>query len=228
MDRGPGQLPAQPSGTTAASGSGTVPAGSGGDPVMPATPVSPLDAFNELWKNDPTKTADPNAPMFNVDPQKIMDAASKMDLSSAITAERLQAITAGGEGAAKAMAEMLQSANTLAVSQNIITSTKLVEQALKQARKDFAAEVPGLIKSQTLHNELQNENPALSHPAAQPIVSAIQQQMQVKFPTATSVELRSKVNEYFNGLAAIATKPNAPGTAKSQNRGETDWEAFLS
>jgi hypothetical protein len=227
---GPGNMPATPP-NPAAPGNGIVPANTPNPPAAPAAPVSPLDNFADLWKTDTNNTGSvTNKPMFNVDPAKLAEAAKKMNLASSVTPEQLQAIQAGGEGAAAAFQQAMESVASNVMVHAATASAAMVEQAVAKAQADFASQVPGLIKKANINNELLGENPALSHPAAQPLVEAIQRQVLQKFPNATPVELREQVNNYFNSFAEVITAPRtkaaATKTAKA-GRGEQNWDAFL-
>jgi hypothetical protein len=73
------------------------------------TPVeSPLKDFAGLW--EPNTDAKPDEPLFgNVDPAKLMDAARKTNFSGAITKEMMQKIQAGGQEAAEAFQQSMNS-----------------------------------------------------------------------------------------------------------------------
>ena len=94
----PGNIPAGSAATggtpPGAAPNGTIPPGA----PAPDPNATPLDAFNELWKNDPNSGAPGNTSVFGeVDPKKFMEAAGKVDFAKSITPATLQAIQAGGE-----------------------------------------------------------------------------------------------------------------------------------
>lgn len=234
--------PAQPGSTPATEGnipvntpatgqasSGTAPNGTvppGTDISTPVKVESPLDLFTDFWQNDPN-AATPETPIFsNIDPQKLMEAASKTDFSKIITQEQLTKIQAGGPEAMMAVVDAMNKMSQNVYAQAAFASTKIVAQALEQAESRFNTSLPGKLKLHTASEAIRNENPALSHPAAQPILSAIESQMAVKFPNASSAELTSLAKNYLENFAdAAARKPEVATPAKSRN--ETDWNSFL-
>lgn len=224
----PGNIPPQNTPVTAVSSrtdpNGTVPANASADP---ATLQTPLDKFNDLFKIDPNANPqNSNTPIFNIDPQKMMEAAGKVNFAQVVTPESLQAIQGGGEAAATAFAEALNKVAQQVYAQSAIASTQLIEKALGKARENFTAEIPSLIKAQNLTESLRNENPAFAHPAAQPVVSMIQENLRLKNPNATVQELQDLTRQYFNTLgAAFAQQPIATSTQSKSD--EIDWENFL-
>lgn len=223
----PGQIPV-------AAASAAVP-GSGIDPatgiavVVPADPnavKSPMDQFAELWKNAGTGTANAPAPMFNLDPAKMLEAAKTIPFTNAVTPEQMAAITKGGPEAAQAMQDVMQTVAATTMMQSAITTGNMVETAVKKATADIEKRIPGMVKGQNLREGVAAENPALSHPSTQPFVNLLQSQMQVKYPNATVAELRSMVSQYFDGLAGII-KPGATPKNQDAAAGGDDWSKFL-
>ena len=228
----PGNIPAN------AASTGTTPPGTAANGVIP--PVgetkpepAPLDAFSDLWKTAPI---DPNAPapdtvFGNVDPKKFMEAAGKVDFSKAIKPEMLAAIQAGGEDGVKAFAAAMNSVAQNVYAQASFASTKITEQALAKARESFESNIPNLIKQQTAAEALRNENPVFSHPAAAPILGAIQSQLAVKFPQASATELTAMAKTYLEnfatGISAPATAAAAKKVQEAKGANETDWSTFL-
>lgn len=225
----PGNMPANTASTGAASPStapnGTVPAI--GTETPPATP---LDQFSDLWNTAPT---DPNAPpkqegvFGNVDPKKFMEIAGKIDFSKAVTPAQLQAMADGGEGAIQAFAAALNQVAQNTYAQSAFATTKIVEQALSISKDSFLSELPGHIKKQTVSDSLRTENPIFSNPAVQPIISALEAQMTVKYPNASAGEITNLAKQYVEALGtSFSPKPVVPEN-KGQGKGETDWSSFL-
>jgi hypothetical protein len=227
----PGQIPAgkptptEANATTAANG--VVPDGASNEPAKP-----PIDEFKDLWQ---PPAVDPNAPkdtnIFNVDPKKLMEAAGKIDFSKVVKPEIMARVVAGGEDGAKAMMEAMNVVTQQVYAQSSFATTKIVEQAVAKATEQFTAKIPDLVKQQQLRDSTLTENPALSHPAAQPVVQAIQTQLQLKYPNATAAELRSMTSKYFDGLLEAANAPKTAAAAEvaatKKAATETDWSTFL-
>lgn len=222
----PGQMPVVPV-VAAVPGSGDSPV----PPVpAPGTPAaadkSPMDAFSDLWKNAGTGSAAAPAPMFNLDPVKMLEAAKTIPFTNAVTPEQMAAISKGGPEATQALQDVMQTVAATTMMQSAITTGNMVETAVKKATADLRKEIPGMVKGQNLRESVATENPALSHPATQPFVNLLQSQMQVKFPNATAAELRGMVSQYFDGLAGII-KPPAALKNNDAVTGGNDWSKFL-
>jgi hypothetical protein len=196
-------------------------------PTTPATPATPLDAFAKLWEDAPNPTGDnANAGLFNVDPEKLKAAAASVDFTKSLTPELMQQIAGGGENAMKAVMEAMNKTAQATYAQSAMATTKIVEKAVEKANADFMAKIPSMLKSQNLSNSLLEENPALSHPAAAPLIDAVQKQLTTKYPNATSSELNKMAKEYLSEFANVAVVKPAPETPKPA-KGEVDWSQFL-
>lgn len=205
--------------------------GTAGNPNAPAstavTTPEGMDQFNDLWK--PAESPAGGAPkgMFNVDPAKLMEAAGRMDFSKAVTPDQLQAISAGGDAAVSAFAAAMNKVAQTVYAQNAMATTKIVEQALAQSKESFMGELPQHIKRQQASDTLRTENPAFSHPAAAPILGALQQQMAVKFPNATASELANMSKQYLENFSDMLKKPEQTNSQSSTKSGDTDWSTFI-
>ena len=226
----PGQLPATTPNTGAASPNtapnGTVPAT--GDNIN-APAATPLDQFADLWKNEPTdpNAAKPTGVFGNVDPKKFMEAAGKIDFTKVVTPEQLQAISQGGEGAMASFAAALNAVAQTTYAQSAYASTKIVEQAMARAKDSFIAELPQHIKKQTVSENLRAENPIFQNTAVQPIISALEAQLTVKYPQASAGEITTMAKQYVEALgSSFAPKPPA-AQGKPGSKDETDWSTFL-
>jgi hypothetical protein len=188
---------------------------------------SPLDQYADLWKNDPSSgDATPPGVFGNVDPQKFMEAAARVDFSKSIPQEQLQAIAAGGEGAMQAFASALNTVSQNVYAQSAFASTKIVEQAMARAKESFMSELPQHIKKQSVSDSLRAENPIFLNPAVQPIISALEAQLTVKFPNASASELQTMAKQYVEALGtSFAPKPKE--NPQTSGRAETDWNSFL-
>jgi hypothetical protein len=191
---------------------------------------SPLDAFGKLWENDPNKKDSAGDFKFNVDPAKLQEAVSKANFVQAIPQENLAKIAAGGDDAVKAFAESLNLVAQNVLAQSTMASSKMVENALSKANESLNARLPNMMKQYQLTDNMQNENPALSHPAAQPLIEAVKSQLTIKHPDATTIELTKMAKEYLTAFAGLVN-PAAPPADTKGGKGkanDVDWESFLS
>ncbi len=217
----PGNFPEQATPAMASdSGNPNVPAGTN-------APAAGLDQFTELWKapeQSPETPANPGA--FNVNPQQLMEAARKIDFSKAITPDQLSAINQGGAAAQQAFAQALNTVAQTVYAQSTHATTKLIESAIARSQESIRAELPQHIKRQTVSDTLRSDNPAFSHPAAAPILGALQQQLTVKYPTATSAEISKLAQDYLTSFAGVL-QPKQQTNQQPQTSSGTDWDAYL-
>lgn len=193
----------------------------------PNTPAAGLDQFNDLWQ-PPTESPDAsqNAGAFNVNPQQLMDAAKKIDFAKVIQPAQLQAITNGGEGAVAAFAQAMNAVAQTVYAQSAHATTKIVEAAITKSQENMRAELPSHIKRQNVNESLRAENPAFNHPAASPILGALQQQLSLKYPSASSAELSKMAQDYL-GSFANAIQPAAKTNQETQQSAGVDWDAYI-
>jgi hypothetical protein len=216
---------------------GSIPANGGaadpGNPMVPAGTVdattveaSPLAEFADLWQPDPN--AKPDAPMFgNVDPTKLMEAAKKTNFAANIPKELLAAISQGGPSGMEAAIAAMNGMSQQVYANSAMATTKIVEQALAKQAETFKASLPQIIKQHTLSDTLRSENPALSNPAVQPFIKAMETQLAVKHPGATASELTAMAKQYVEGIGTLFSPAAKPTAAETAQAGETDWTKFF-
>lgn len=199
--------------------------------VPPGGAEPPMDKFKDLWQptqTDPNSAGEQSNSPAPVDPQKLMEAAAKVDFSKIVTQDMIQKIAGGGEEAAAAFVQAMNLTAQTVYGQSAVTTAKIVEQAVSQAREQFIAEIPNHIRNQNVRGRVFEENPAFSNPAIAPLIEAQVQQLASKFPKATPAELNTMAKEYLQGMAALISPPKADASGKSQTgKGETDWESYL-
>jgi hypothetical protein len=202
---------------------GTVPAGS----QNPPPGQSPEDKFAKLWETPP---ADPNAPAGgtqenNLTPEKMLEAAGKVDFKRVLDQDSLKKIAAGGDEAMAALAELLNKTAQTVYGQSTVVAQKLIESQVSKARDEFTAQLPGLVKKQNMQDSLLTENPAFKKPSVAPVVTAIQNQLAAKFPTATASELNAMAKDYLKA-AAEDFNPTPKKTPTAAELG-TDWDKWV-
>ena len=239
----PAAAPAQPTGSnqppgtamqgTAASGgtapNGVVPAGGSTPPAGSATePPSPLAAFTDIWKTDGTAPPATVSELFaGLDPKKIMESASKVDFTKAVTPDILAKIQAGGPEAQAALLQALNSVTQQGYAQSTMATAKLVEHALTKAKEIQDAQLPAMVKRFSVNESLMTENPLLQNPALQPLAGALQEQLIRKNPNASAQEIQQQVMDYFQALGqSFAPKPPETPASRSAAK-EMDWSKFF-
>ena len=223
----PGNIPAnaQATGTATpnAAPNGVLPGNENANPQ----PATPLDQFSELWKTPESNVAaQPTGVFGNIDPKQFMEAAGKIDFTKVVNPDQLTAITQGGEGAMQAFANAMNAVAQQTYAQSAYASTRIVEQAVARMRDNVLAELPSHIKKQTVSDNLRAENPVFSNPAVQPVISALEAQLTVKYPNASATEITQMAKNYVEALGtSFSPKPVADTKPKAN---ETDWSSFLS
>ena len=221
----PAQNPAPPA---PASSAGTAPNG-----VIPADgqkpgDQSPADKFNTLW--DPIKTEEPKPgeQSQGLTPEKMLEAAAKVDFRKVLDPQSLAKIQAGGEEATAALADLLNKTAQQVYGQSIVVSQKLVERAVEEAKGEFASRIPSFVKNQTAQEALISANPAFKNPAVAPVVASVQAQLQQKYPNATAQEIAQLAQDYFKQAAqAFAGQPTTPASDNKSTAGDFDWDSWI-
>lgn len=187
--------------------------------------ASPLDQFKSLWEPTSNPQVDNTLPanMFaGTDPAKMLEAARKVDFSKSIPPDVLAKITAGGPDAAAAFAAALNNVSQQAYAQSSFASTKIVEAALAKFQEGLDNRLPSQIKKHQVSDSIRESNPTLMHPAAAPILEAMQSQLTVKYPNATVAEIRNMAAEYLTAFSSAANPPKAEKVAPSE-----DWDKYF-
>lgn len=224
----PGNL--NPAATQASATNPTVPdAAQTQNTTEPAAPASPMDQFNELWQPNAIDPA-ANQPLINIDPKALADAARKTDFAKLIQPELMARVQAGGEDGSNAMMQMLNQVAQGVYAQSAFATSKMVEQAVAKAREQFNSDIPAHVKKLQVSDTLRQENPVFNHPAASPILGAVESQLTVKYPNASASEITTMAKQYLEGFANAVQAPAqaaaAAASAKTKASQETDWSNF--
>lgn len=223
----PGNLPPQAPATQQTAPNSVTP-GTATPQPDPNAPKPPLADYAKLW-DTPTTTTDANQPLFNLDPAKMQESVSKMDFTKAINKDQLAAITAGGEGAVAALAQVINAVGQESFSQAAKFSAALVQSGHDKTKTSLLSELPGHIKQHAISNSMREANPLLNNPAVAPLVSALESQFSKQYPGASVKEINEHVTSYITGLNQVfnpVATPAGPGTTTNK-AGETDWGKFL-
>lgn len=195
------------------------------------TQGSQLDNFKDIFTiptdkdGKPIVAVDPFAtPITNVDPAKLREAASKMNFAAGITAETVT----------KAMqdpAAFLQLINTVgqqSFAAALQATTGITERSINDNNQRFEQALPDRIRSQQIA-QTASKHPALSHPAAAPMVAALKSQIAATNPHLSPEQVASKAEGYVIAMASDINNVNTQ-QQQEQNRSnvkEVDWTALL-
>lgn len=195
----------------------------------PTEAASPLDEFKDLFTIDSTgeeaETEDPDAPFFATDPAKLQDFVSRQRFTDPEEMAELAHKAVSGDSAALTtlLNQVAQKTFAQAIEFNTTVANRTAKTAVERARK----ELPSKVKDLLSHDTLSSMNPAFSHPSMQPMVNALRQQMQTKYPTATPAQVAQLTNKYLTQMSATLTAANSQQTTPTAEQGP-DWSDFFS
>lgn len=194
------------------------------------TPVDPMEAFKDLWapsaKVEGAEEEFNPSQIFNLDPASVQAAVGKINFAEDITEDHLAAISGGGPDAIKAFATILNQSSSKAMAMSTTAAAKMIEQAMTRASGAMDKKIDRTTKLNQVSSQLQESNPALSNPAAAPILEAIKQQLVNKYPTAGSGEITKMATQYLENFAGIAAGKKEEPKADPAKAG-TDWDAYM-
>jgi hypothetical protein len=213
-----------------ASSQGTAPNG-----VVPAdgnTPgdKSPTEAYKTLWDPIKTEEGQQEQQSSGLTPEKMLEAASKVDFRKVLDPESLAKIKNGGDDAVAALADLLNKQGQTVYGQSLVVAQKLVEKAVSDAEAKFSKQIPDFVRGQSAREALISQNSAFKDPAVAPVVAAIQSQLQLKYPTATASELAQMAQDYFKTAASVLTSDPKAAKAAAEKQAAAagdDWEAWI-
>lgn len=188
----------------------------------PTEPTVPMDQFKDVWAAAPAAAAAPSA--LDLDVQKVAQSAGQLDFTKVVSPQIMQQISAGGEGANKAFLQAMGSIAQATTAHSQLSTAEIVKQALQEQRTQLLQEFKSQSSQQSAFDGLRAENPMLSHPGVQPIVQAVQAQLQRQNPHATAQELQTMTKEYMTRFAQTVNPPPASKSAKPA----MDWSAWAS
>lgn len=204
-------------------------------PVPPAgtslptveAPANPLDSLTALWQNDPNAApnVDPlSTPLFKTDPAAIQAAASKIDFLSNIPQDMMQKAMSGQDPAAFMQVLNSVAQRTLATATQLNAATQ--EQATTRNNERILNSLPDRVKKIQL-DSMVPDNPALQHPASQPLLQLVRSQLQMKNPNMSAAQLNKRAEEVLVGYASqiAGPSPSEQATAQAQ-AGGTDWDTW--
>lgn len=164
---------------------------------------SPMDAFSNLWQNDPNQqnqNADPwSSPLFNSDPQKILEAAQGQDFLRSAPPELMQKALGGDM---QSMMDLIQHSTRQALGLSLQLQTATTEQAGKRIGERFNQSLPNKFKELTVRNQKPN-NPALEHPAVKQMMESIRERITAKNPDKRPEEIQAMTEEYFGNFSQL-------------------------
>lgn len=213
-----GQNPQQPT-----------PAGASGQPGEGAA----LEQFKDLF-TPPTAEQlatqgkfDPNALFAGMDAAKVTEAVAKMNFSSQITEDQLQAINNGGAQAIQTLQQLLNGTAQATMSQAMLANAEMIKQALGQVGTTLDTRINAVSRQQQIRSAVHEDNPLLSNPAVQPMVDALTQSISLKNPQATPQQVKEAVNTYMTQMAGVFNPQGSAASKGPELPVEFDFSDYL-
>lgn len=186
--------------------------------------VNPIDALGDLWSAS-QPTAAQASQYLALKPEEIQASAKNMNFASLVTPDHQAAIAGGGEGAAKAVVELMNTLGQAVFAASSMQSGNFVNSGLGKFRSGLDTELPNLIKSNQAKDALFQQNDFLQKPAVAPVAEAVMKQLQAKYPAASQAELVEATGEYLrNAFGGFGQSQTTQTQSKPK---EIDWESFL-
>lgn len=191
---------------------------------------SPLDAFQDIFKIDPNKQPAKNPledKLFNLDPKKLGDAVSKLDFTRGLNPESIQKALQGD------VAEFGNIMNHVTRSAYMMSTQMLLsmmEGGIRTNNERFTGTLDGKFRDFNIQSA-SSSNPALNHPSAKPVVSALKQHIAQQNPSLSPAEVQKQAEDYFLAMGKAMNTVGSdlnPGDPNNPNAGkEEDWSNYL-
>lgn len=205
--------------------------GTGAGGTGAGSPPNPLDNFKDLFTITPDdmkkQPQDPFAqPLLNMDQKKFAEAASKMNFAAGISPEDLAKAFPGGD--AQTISTILNRVTQSTFASAAQVFTGIMEQAFKKNNGRFDSALGSKFKSFQLDSSAPT-NPALKHPALQPMLAAVRSSVAAKNPHLSAVEIAQQAEEYMSVMADALSKAGKGESSEggAANTGDIDWGKFL-
>jgi len=114
---------------------------------------------------------------------------------------------------------------TLAAAAQLNAAT--IEQSHRSNNERILTALPDRIKNVQIQQG-QAENPALNHPAAQPFLKMVRQQISSQNPTLTPAQVNQRAEQVLVGFAGAINAPaqEAHQVQQAQATAGTNWDAW--
>lgn len=185
------------------------------DPTKAAATI--LDGYAKMFEK---KEPDPNAPQeqnFAVafDSNGVKEQLGKMDFAKMVNPADMAAITAGGEGAAAALGNVMNTMMRQMMFMSSKFSAESANRAAEFAQSRLNGTIPDMVRNQFVNAEL-STIPNANHPALQPLVQGLTMSFQQQFPKATPQEIATHVRTYMQTMGQTFAPQQQNNSAQGQ------------
>lgn len=196
------------------------------DPSKGQVEVPALDQYKDLFTMPASGTEPKNPmaePLLQYDPAKLQAAAKQANFAANIDPELATKALSGD--VASFMQVVNQTAQNAFLAATASTAN-VVEQAVRKNNDRYDSVLPDRVRNVQI-NQAQMKNPALSHPAAAPLVAAMKAQIAAKNPGLSPDKVAEVAEGYFTHLANDLAG-GTPAQVQSRNGPqEPDYSLFL-
>jgi hypothetical protein len=193
---------------------------------------SPSEQLAELWKIEPPKDGAPTltSPTLNLDPAKLQQLTQAMDFTKGVlNQDDLAKVAAGGPEAMQVMMKAINATAQNAFAQSLTATSKLVETSMAQNVNNLQAALPGVVKTQQMHNAIVSSSPVFTDPAVAPIMQMLTSQLVKAYPNATSDEITKHAQAAVMNIGKVVTgnDPQVPKQVQQKEGVPENWLAYL-
>lgn len=190
-----------------------------------------LDTFSDLFK---PKQIDPNAPkratlsdplLTPLDPAVFQQHVQNANFTANISPDTVQKALGGDP---QAFMEAINTAAREAFSASAQLSQGVSEHAAREAATRLDGTLDSRIRGHAIRTHT-SDNPALSHPAAAPMVNAIKAQIAAQNPQLTAADVQKRSEDYFITFADLISAPQreAQKAAEAATKKSNDFSWML-
>ena len=189
--------------------------------------LTPLDEYSKLYDNKPIdKGAAPAPDVLAAPITDYQAAAGKLDFTKGLDPEVATKALAGD---VESLMSLINGAARNAFAQSSYSASRVTKSALDTRMDSMKASLPEMLRKQQANSGIVDGNAALKHPAAQPLVQAVQARLAEQYPEATAQELQAHTVKYMQNISGLFNAP-APddGQLPDGTSAEDDaWDTYF-
>lgn len=193
---------------------------------------SSMDNFTDLFKLDTDAKGNVITPVdplagsvLNVNPEKLREAASKMNFAGSVNPETAQKALSGD---VNAFLEVINGVAQQAFLQSTQINAGVIDRAIGTHTQRLESALPDRIRSVQV-KQTAPKHPSLSHPAALPVVEGLKMQVAAKNPHMSPEQVAATAENYFLQMAADITNVNQKTQQEAAPvKSEVNWMELLS
>jgi len=179
---------------------------------------APVDDWSKMWETAATKGTEGNAPtsLFDIKPEQIQAAASKMNFAANLNQELVQKAL---QGDVASFMQVINQVGQQVYAQTSYSGMRLMDAGINKFGKNFSeTELPKHFQTFTADHALRNANPVFADKKYAPMLDTFKNALIQANPTATPQEIQSTAERYLKSMIEDAQKVSA-SSGPAQNNG---------